>query len=225
MVLRSLFGGGEETLEGVERKLLQMLADDRHSFDLACSTLIGGADPEVVGPDLSGTDHRVNVAEQEIRRELVVHASVQGGMSDLPPLLVYMSIVKDIERIGDYAKNIYDLAEQGANFSRAPDRDELVRYRDRVSELITEAGRVFNERDLERATALIAEGDEMLDDLDEKVAELVTSDEPGHEAVPRALFYRHVKRIIAHLMNLLSAVVMPVDMLDYFDEDHVSRRG
>ena len=30
--------------------------------------------------------------------------------------------------------------------------------------------------------------------------------------------YRYYKRIVAHLMNLLSAVVMPLDRLDYYDE-------
>ena len=36
--------------------------------------------------------------------------------------------------------------------------------------------------------------------------------------MPRALFYRHLKRITAHLANLLTAVVVPVDKLDYIDE-------
>jgi hypothetical protein len=42
--------------------------------------------------------------------------------------------------------------------------------------------------------------------------------------VVRALFHRNVKRVVAHLMNVLSAVVMPVDRLDYFDEDPEDRR-
>jgi phosphate transport system protein len=216
-------GGEGDRLEEIERTILQMLADDRHSFDMACAALIGGADPETVGPDLRETDHRVNVAEQKVRRKLVVHASVHGTLADIPPLLVYMSIVKDIERIGDYAKNIFDLAVVGANFSDADDRDDLVRYRDRISELITECGQVFYERNAERATELLTECDEMADEFDDVVDSLVVTDKPGSIAVPRALYYRHNKRIVGHLMNLLSAVIMPLDMLDYFDEDHASR--
>jgi phosphate uptake regulator len=224
MVLRLFRGdGSEERLEAIERTLLQMLADDRHSFDMANAALIGGADPEVIGPDLLDTDHRVNIAEQKIRRKLVVHASVHGTMADIPPLLVYMSIVKDIERIGDYAKNIYDLSSAGASFAEAEDRDDLVRYRDRISELITECGSAFYERNGDKATELIAECDTMADEFDDHVDLLVVTSKPGTYAVPRALYYRYCKRIVAHLMNLLSAVVMPIDMLDYFDEDHVSR--
>ncbi|MBW3620160.1 MAG: PhoU domain-containing protein [Actinobacteria bacterium] len=222
MVLRFFRGGGDDTLERVEATLQRMLHDDRHSFDAAASALIGGADPDVVGPDLRATDRRVNAAEREIRRELVVHASVQTG-PDVPAILVYMSIVKDVERIGDYAKNIYDLAAEGADFSSAPDRDELVAVRDRVSHLIAESARVFAERDTEAARDLIAEGDRLLDTFDEAIGELVRSDRPSSYGVPRALFWRYCKRVVAHLMNVLSAVVMPLDQLDYFDEDRTTR--
>ena len=45
----------------------------------------------------------------------------------------------------------------------------------------------------------------------------------GGEAVPRALLYRHFKRVAAHVMNVLSAVVMPVDGLDSYDGPRKSR--
>jgi phosphate transport system protein len=223
MVLRLFRGTGDDGLERIEQQLLQMLADDRRSFDLACSALIGAADPEVIGPELAETDHRVNIAEQEIRRDLVVHASVHEAV-DIPTMLVYMSVAKDIERIGDYAKNIFDLAAAGADFSGADDRDELVSYWEWVSSFIGQAGQVFTDRDAEQAAELISAADERCDVFDARVEALVTAAGPGREAVPRALFYRHLKRIAAHLMNLLSAVVMPLDKLDFFDEDHVGRR-
>jgi len=43
------------------------------------------------------------------------------------------------------------------------------------------------------------------------------------QAVAVALAHRYLKRIVAHGMNVLSAVVMPVDRLDYFDEDPEDR--
>ena len=222
MVL-SFFRNRGDGLEHVERNIQQMLADDRHSFDAAASTLLGGASPDTVGPNLRETDRRVNEAERKIRRELVVHASVSGGGVELPGILVYMSIVKDIERIGDYAKNIYDLAAEGVDLSSADDLEELLGHRDRVSAMISEVAQVFADRATDRARTLIAEGDDLLDVYDEKVSSLVRSPEPSHHGVPRALFYRHLKRIVAHLMNVLSAVVMPVDQIDYFDEDRTTR--
>lgn len=221
MVLR-FFRAEEDGLERIEQRLVQMIADDRHSFDLACSALVGGADIDVVGPKLGESDQKVNVAEQEIRRDLIVHASVHQAV-DIPTMLVYMSVAKDVERVGDYCKNIFDLAAAGADFSGADDRDGLVAEWEWVSSFISEAGQVFTDRDAGRATELIASGDDRCDGFDELVDGLVTTAQAGSVAVPRALFYRHLKRITAHLMNMLSAVVMPVDKLDFFDEDHVER--
>ncbi len=51
----------------------------------------------------------------------------------------------------------------------------------------------------------------------------MVSDRPSNVGVPRALLARHFKRMTAHLMNVLTAVVMPVDRLDYWDEDKADR--
>ncbi len=220
MVLRFFSSHGHGGLDHVQRQLLEMLTRDREAFDAATATLLAGADTALVGPKLRHTDAQVNELEREIRRELVVHASVHGA-GDIAAVLSYMSIVKDVERIGDYAKNIYDLAASGVDFRAAPDRPTMLSYRDRIAEMITEAGVIFAEDDQDRARALLAEADAMCDTFDELVNALVVSDRVARDAVPRALFYRHLKRIVAHLMNLLSAVVMPVDRLDYLDEPRI----
>jgi len=223
MVWRQFFGESSGTgMEHVQAILLQMLANDRHSFDLATSALLMGADPEAVGPDLRSTDRLVNEATREVRRLLVVHVSVHGA-SAVTPVLTYMSIVKDVERAGDYAKNIFDIAAQGVDLSQDADREELGRYRDRLSTLFTEASRAFGENDVARARELLAESDATLDDFDNRVNVYLRSTQPAGEAVPRVLYYRYLKRITAHLMNLLTALTMPVDSLDYFDEAWADR--
>ena len=205
------------SLEHVRAILLEMLANDRHSFDLATSALLMGADPNAVGPDLRSTDRLVNEATREVRRLLVVHVSVHGA-SEVTPVLTYMSIVKDAERAGDYSKNIFDIAAQGVDLSKEADSEELGGYRDRISALFTDASRAFGEGDVDRARELLTEGDGMLDDFDGRVDAYLHSTQPAAEAVPRALYYRYLKRITAHLMNMLTALTMPVDSLDYYDE-------
>jgi phosphate transport system protein len=152
---------------------------------------------------------------RKVRRDLVVHAAVEGATDTR--LLVYMSIVKDAARIGDYARDIHDLSALGVNFSDAPDREEMVEYRDRISAMISDAAGILATDDVDAANVALAAADVMLDEFDEKVAALCAGDRPEERAVPRALLYRHFKRVVAHLMNLLSAVVMPVDSLDYYD--------
>jgi phosphate transport system protein len=213
---------GGDRLERIEATLQRMFADDRHAFDLAMSALVGGADPRTVGPELRATDHRVNEAEREIRRELVVHASVHGGI-DTPAVLVYMSIVKDVERVGDYAKNLFDLAADGADLSTTTSAAAHVTLRDDVSRIVADVAAAFQDRDPERSRALLSRGDGLLDDFDARVSALVRTEDPEEQAVAEALTYRYLKRIVAHLMNVLSAVVMPIDRLDYFDEDPEDR--
>ena len=217
MVLRFFRRDRADNLEHVQGLLLGMLANDRHSFDLAISALLAGADPDVVGPELHVTDQKVNEDERTIRRELIVHASVNGTIH-VPAILVYMSIVKDAERIGDYAKNIYDLAAHRRDLVDAPDAEELREFAARVSRMITESARAFGDDNLEATRALIAEGDSLQDTFDAHIAALVTASDPSAGAVPRALLFRYLKRTVSHLMNVLSSVVMPVDQLDYFDE-------
>jgi phosphate uptake regulator len=222
MVLRFFRSQDGERLERIEEKIQAMLAHDRHEVDLALSGLLGEAEPSSLNDELRSTDRKVNELEREIRRELLVHSSVFGGI-DTPAVLVYMSIVKDIERVGDYAKNLLDLALDGANFSTAPDVEEWQRLRAEVSQYITEAGDAFRTRDGQVSRRLLTRGDRLLDAFDEQVSSLVKADEQGTQAVARALAHRYLKRVVAHLMNVLSAVVMPLDKLDYFDDDPEDR--
>jgi phosphate uptake regulator len=134
-----------------------------------------------------------------------------------------MSIVKDIERIGDYAKNLVDLALDGASFGGLEDEAEWRRLSADLSQFIADAAEAFRFRDAARSRALRDKGDKLLDLFDDRVSEMIRAEDSGPRAVPRALAYRYLKRVVAHLMNLLSAVIMPFDKLDFFDEDPEDR--
>lgn len=223
MVLEFFKGGADRQLEGIELRITGMLQDCRHAFDLSMTALLAGGDPKTVGPEVRATDIQVNKAERAVRRELVVHVSVRGAKADLPMVLASMSIVKDVERIGDYAKNVWDLAAEGIDFSSAPDLDDLVEWRSRTSSAIADVARVFQERDTAAAHEMIKAFDEILDECDDRITMQLTSADSPREAVPRALLFRYLKRIYAHLMNVLSSLVMPLDRLDYYDEDKADR--
>lgn len=223
MVLDFFRGGGDEQLEQIEAQIRQMLVDDRHTFDTAINALIGGTDPELVRKDVHKSDRRVNKAERAVRRQLVVHVSVRGTSADIALVLASMSVVKDAERIGDYSKNIWDIANSGIDLSDADDIGVLMRYRDRISRLIGETARVFGEKDLEAAHNLLRSGDDLQAEYDELIDEQLRTDRPAREAVPRALLYRYYKRITAHLLNILTSLVMPIDRIDYYDEDKADR--
>ena len=221
-MVMSFFRKPEEGgLEHVEAQVQGMINDARHTFDLAMNALTGGP-VATVADEVRRIDRQINVTEMEIRRELVVHASVHGGV-DTPEVLVFMHMVKDLERIGDYNKNIFDLADEGVSLAEAPDLGRLLGYRDELSSRIALMGELLTTRDEDGARAYITRGDELRREFDDRINELVHSTEPAVVAVPRALLYRFLKRVTAHSLNVVSAVVMPVDRLDYFDEDDETR--
>lgn len=222
MVFELFKGQSGSGLDAIEARVIEMLAISEEVLRLAVSAFESGASAEDLGPRVRKTDREVNRAERSIRRELVVHASVHSG-ADLPLVLVYMSIIKDIERVGDYAKNIWDIAAAAERTSDRPDLSELTPLFARTIALVSEIRETYGRRDVDDATAILSRCDDWLDDYDARVDELMVSYIPSTVGVPKALLFRHLKRITAHLMNVLTAVVMPFDRLDYWDEDKVDR--
>ena len=208
-------------IDHIEAQVQRMVTDARHTFDLAMNAVTGGSVASVAD-EVRRTDRQINVTEMEIRRELVVHFSVHAG-GDATEMLVFMNMVKDLERIGDYNKNVFDLAEEGVSFAEADDLERILGFRDEISSRIALMGEILTVRDEERARAYIARSDELRREFDTLVNGLIHSTEPALHAVPRALLYRFLKRITAHSMNVVTAVVMPVDRLDYYDEADATR--
>jgi phosphate uptake regulator len=210
--------GGQSTgIQAVEEQLVQMLHDGRTVYDASSGAVFGGGKSPETKQEVKGTDREINEAQQDVRRTLMLHSAVTADV-DLPLVLAYMSVVKDAERIGDYAKNIYDLAKYGVDFEDALDRAELEGYSSNVAQLISDAADVFAGRDAEKAQHLIDKADGFLDDYDAQVKAAYQSTGAVSDAVARALYYRYLKRITAHVMNILTALVAPLPRLDYYDE-------
>ena len=220
-MVMSFFRSDEGGISQIESQVQRMIADARHTFDLAMNAVTGGA-VETVADEVRRTDRQINVTEIEIRRELLVHISVHGA-ADAGEMLVFMNMIKDLERIGDYNKNIFDLALEGVSFSGDEDLEQILGFRDELSSRIVLMGEILDTRDEDRARAYIERGDHLRREFDGLVNELVHSTAPALVAVPRALLYRFLKRVAAHCANVVTAVVMPVDRLDYFDEDDDTR--
>ena len=210
-------GGDGRSLDPIIEEFKQMLLDGRHMFDLGANALLGGTKPDAVRDDLFNTDKKINATEQKLRRDLIVHASVHGA-AEFPSCLILMSIGKDAERIGDYCKNVFDLAVAQAIPPSNPEFSQLNELKRQVSDLLGETVMVYNAQDEEHAKKLIKQADSIQDICDAGIDKLVTAENTTGESVAVALAYRYVKRITGHCMNVITSVVMPVDKLDFFDE-------
>jgi len=212
-----LTSGGENTgfLE-IHRNFTQMLEDGRHIFDAAANALVGGTDPETIRRDLFETDRRINQTEQQVRRQIVVHGTVHGAQA-FPSLLVMMSLAKDAERIGDYAKNLFDLAVLDPDLGSNEERRLLTETKDRVSRVLRETRVVFDAQGEEAARVLLTECDRIQDACDGNLSAALATG--GQGAVAKALESRYFKRVTSHAANVVTSLVMPLDKLDFYDED------
>lgn len=214
----SFFRGGDSALDHVERQVTAMLNDCRHSFDVAMGALVSDADVGPMGDDVRATDLRINEAEETVRRELVVHSAVHGG-GDSPVVLTYLLIVKKLERVGDQAKNVFDLAAEGVRFSGADDFDRFVTFRERISRMFVDTSTILLRQDQEWAHRFVAEAQESMDTFDALVNELINSDSTASYAVPRALLFRYLKRICANLQSTVATVVEALDHTEILGSD------
>jgi phosphate uptake regulator len=175
--------------------------------------------------DIRNQDMEVNKYEREVRRNVFNHLTL-AGMEDLNSGLVLVSIIIDIERIGDYTKNMVELAEfsdqvlQGGKFE-----NEIKKVEAAVEDSFIRVRKIFEEADDKSAEALLIEYKWVNKVCDKQLKHLIAEKDAkisSGEAVALALYIRFLKRINSHLRNVASSVVNPFPRLGFrlkTDED------
>lgn len=216
-MVMSFFRKGESGLDQIAQRTITMLADARHSFDLASAAVLSGADPADVGADIRDTDERINRSEQELRGELVTHVAVHGSV-EIGSVLSYTLLIKKIERIGDQAKNILDLADEGVSLTNEPDADALLAIRRQISQMMMESADLLESGDPDAVADFRDRCDTLRHSLETDIRELMHSTEPAVYAVPRAILFRYWKRIVANLAGVVTSATEPLQHQDYLDD-------
>ena len=171
------------------------------------------------GAELSKRDVQINKIEREIRKQVIAHLTLHNDPGDVPYCLLLMSIVKDVERLGDYAKNLAEIHnEGGAPIADDANGVELRGIRSATEATFGAVSEVFAISDSKRAVGLIQEGRKINRRCDELVAKVARSPYDSAMTTSMVLGARYYKRIESHLLNILSGVVMPLHKLDYYDE-------
>ena len=216
-MVMSFFKKSESGLDTIAHRTISMLADARHSFDLASAAVLSGANPESVAQDIRTTDEHINQAEQTLRGELVTHVAVHGTI-EIGSVLSYTLLIKKIERIGDQAKNILDLAEEGVSLVDEEDISELNEIRRIISSMFAEAADLMAETTTEQAREFYDRATELRHSIENKIRDYMHSEEPGYHAVPRAVLYRYWKRIVSNLAGVVTGVAEPLQKQGYIDD-------
>lgn len=206
------------SLDSIDAKLGEMLTNSSHMFDLSMSCLLGDTNLDSIKENLYSTDKLINELHRDVRRELILHSAVNSRNPDIPLLLAYMTMSKDIERIGDYCKNLFEIAETGNSFTKDDDLDYLISLRDNISGFIVSLQTCLSIDKESKVQELINSGAKLGKEIDEKITNLLEDKIEVKYPVATTLFYRYLKRINLHIVNAATAIIMPTDKIDYIDE-------
>jgi len=207
-----------DPMKNMLRQFDDMLEHAQWMFTQACAVLEGRADVKDVRDPVFDRDQNINELQREIRREIVTHLSVEPG-ANVSACLALMSIVKDAERIGDYCKNIFDLAEVYdrpllAGAYSAP----LAEIRREILAFFEMTRQAFASSDEAVAREVVRRKSAISKQVDLLIGQLVRDRLETADAVAYALLARHFKRISSHLANIASSVYAPLEAIDYSDE-------
>jgi len=195
-----------------------MMLDITLSMFLKAKTSLRYTDDDQVDINIYDRDAEVNRYQREVRRNVFKHLILRG-VGRLSSGLVLASIIIDIERIGDYTKNMIELAMNhphrlhGRKFET-----DLQRVETAVEDNFIRTKSCFESADEKTALQLLKEYVWVSRVCDDCLFRLIKEDNKNissSDAVSLALYFRWLKRINSHLRNILSSVVNPFDRIGF----------
>lgn len=212
------FWKGKEFLAQVFEEFKDMLDQTECMYKMVCSTLLDNVEEPDLKEKIYEIDKRVNRLQKDIRKRIVEHLSLQPTV-DVPACLLLMSVVKDAERLGDYSKNLYEVT---GLLQKPIDRSVFSQYFGELDKdiltLFRQTKEAFMEADRSKAESSWNDEHRLAIQCDRIVKQVVKSNLSVNEAVCFVLIARHFKRLVAHLVNIATSVILPISDLDYFDE-------
>jgi len=196
----------------------EMLDIDLTMFKASIETL-RKSDSVDINIDIYEMDKKINEFERDVRRKVMTHLAV-GGKEDIGSGLVLVSVVIDIERIGDYTKNIYDLAvNHPKKLVGGSVEERLIEIENISYKLFEDSIDAFKNQAIEKARELMGYYKENISSQSDAITNDIIAGKIGNLEIGSAsavgLYARYLKRIAAHSRNLISSVVNPFERIGY----------
>ena len=196
----------------------KMLAIGQDMFTNVTKALLGNFSVEE-WDNIAATDKSLNKMHRAVRKKLFEHLSISGG-KDLLSSLTLLNVVNDIERIGDYNKNISDILQM------VPQKLELGPYGAILEEIFNETNdffdlteKAFKDDDLEAAKEVLTNYRELSKRCDGLLKQIFLDHENkkkvNKDLISLVLLLRYFKRLNAHLKNISSTVINPFHRIGY----------
>ena len=209
----------EDTLSQAWTSSNEMFHLSHEMFTDSVNALRSGEKNKVI-KSIKLRDEEINQYHRDIRKKVVTHYSVSKDVTNINSGLVLINMVVDIERVGDYTKNILDLAKYYPKKLKSEKVSEDLRIIEQaVIERFQNTVKAVEEMDEIAAKELIKSYRSDLGKLsDNLVASSISGDlkiGEEHMASSMVLYARYLKRIGAHLKNITSVVINPFESIGY----------
>jgi len=213
---RELFSS-ENLLDTAFKTTLTMIDFDYQMYEASRKSL-RESDTAELPFDIKQMDRKINKYEREVRRNVLTHLTI-AGTQNLVPGLVLVSIVIDVERIGDYTKNIAGLAKIHKHRLKAYMHEAtLVENEKAIEDNFTKVIEVLKTQDKAKARTILQAEEQIAKNSDTIVEDLIINKNKTMstaDAVSLAMYARFLKRINAHLTNIASSIVNPFPRIGF----------
>ena len=168
--------------------------------------------------DIYEADREINRMEWEVRQKVLEHMVIGNSKEDVPAVLILTSAVVDIERIGDYSKNILELADicPGAIVAGTDHAKFFKEIEEKILKIFSLTYDAHRDADAEKAQIAMDMHWQISERCDRMFEELASEEGlPAEHAVIYTLLSRYLKRVSSHLKNIASSVVNPFPRMGF----------
>lgn len=216
--LKNIFKGGKGLVQQARQETIHALDSGKEMFIIVTQALKEETSPEVLNK-VHEMDKKINREHRDVRKKIYEHLSISRG-NDLFRSLVLLSVVDDVERIGDYSKNIGDIVEMvpgKLDFGEYESNFEVAKTQ--TIELFDLTRHAFANCD-EAVAAQVAEKYGEISKNCKTTLRNVMARAHELECVPSfylslVLMLRYMRRVCAHLSNISSSVINPFHRIGY----------
>lgn len=204
----------EDLLKQATEEADKMLSNTEIMFKTAMDMVMECKRPDT---DIYEMDKDIDQMESDIRQKVLKHLIIVNNREDVSAALVLTGVARDIERIGDYAKSIFEVLDIcPSEFIIGGEGAKLIKeIENQIIEIFTLTREAYKEGNVDKARIVMDKQlqiSKMCDDIFEYL-----SQRPAlsvEYAIIYALLSRYLKRVSSHLKNIAANVVNPFSNLE-----------
>ncbi len=207
----------------VESDVKKMMETAHEIFNASSMAVIDG---KPVDFDLYARDREINYLVIKTRKRIVEHLSVSQTKNPIAEL-IFITLINNIERIGDHSKNMYDVYRKlGGQVAETKYLAEVKSIRDQVESYFPKAAKaLFNDDEAMAREAM--DGHLKVTKAYDKFLEEIMRDKEidTSQAVALAIVMRSLKRVSSHLKTISTTAVNPFMLLGFREMPELEKGG